>query len=121
MPGPISDDAPGVQWWHPYVPEHLFEGGADANMCHCGHHRGYHNDLGECKLSTHIMPYTTPRPKWLKICHCGRYRHDGRLSIHPGEPLAVLMRSDCGQDVCHLEPPCDFHGDGEPEDHDDER
>ena len=61
---------------------------------------------------------------------------DNRLIIRPDEPLAVLFSdsvsdnpngwlfsrgswvADCGSDTCPYEPPCDFHGDGEPEDHD---
>ena len=34
------------------------------------------------------------------------------------DDVECMESINCGQDVCHLEPPCDFHGDGEPEDHD---
>lgn len=48
MPGPVSDSYQGPPEDSPYVPSWCYPRG--PKMCPCGHHEGYHSDLGFCLL-----------------------------------------------------------------------
>jgi hypothetical protein len=47
MPGPVSDSHKGAPDDGPYVPSWCYPNNA-PRMCPCGHHEGFHNDVGAC-------------------------------------------------------------------------
>ena len=49
MPGEISRSSVGPADDTPYVPSWCYPKG--PRPCPCGHHEGFHDDLGECLLT----------------------------------------------------------------------
>ncbi|CAM5279170.1 putative protein OS=Sphingobium scionense OX=1404341 GN=GGQ90_002880 PE=4 SV=1 [Sphingobium scionense] len=48
-PGPVSSSHTGPADDAPYVPSWCYPRG--PRQCPCGHHEGYHNDVGACLLA----------------------------------------------------------------------
>ena len=74
MPGPVSESSEGPPDDSPFVPSWCYPDN-EPRMCFCGHHEGWHDDLGECAMIG---------------CKCPGMPEDQKTSLDdmwPDEPL----------------------------------